>query len=260
MEERLRLALIQAELHWQHPAENRRHLGRLITALDQPADLYILPETFTTGFLGRVGDKPDTMRGETLDWMAALAERSQAAIAGSLALSDDEGRLRNRFVWVQADGSRQWYDKRHLFAYAGEDQRYVAGDSRRTWAWQGWRVCPQICYDLRFPVWCRNRNDYDLLIFVANWPSPRVDAWTTLLKARAMENQCYVAGVNRVGLDGHGNAYPGCSAIYDPLGRPVVELGGEETSACGVIDYRVLTDTRQRFPFQAEADSFQIID
>jgi predicted amidohydrolase len=160
-------------------------------------------------------------------------------------------------LWVQPGGQINYYDKRHLFARAGETERYQPGTERRTWDWNGWRVCPQICYDLRFPVWSRNRGDYDLLLYVANWPAPRVDAWSTLLKARAMENQSYVIGVNRVGEDGNNKIYPGASVVLDPLGRAVVEAGQGETVVYARIEANTLRTIREQFPFQAEADPFR---
>jgi len=253
----LNIALVQAQIAWQEPEENRTHLQSLMAGIDSSVDLVVLPETFTTGFLGESPTVSEKMQGPTLDWMKMQAEKLQAVITGSSAIFEG-GTFRNRLLWVQPGGLVEYYDKRHLFARAGESDRYAAGDLRRTWDWNGWRVCPQICYDLRFPVWSRNRNDYDILIYVANWPAPRLDAWTTLLKARAMENQSYVIGVNRVGEDGNGKIYPGASAIYDPLGRTVVDAGDGETVTYGQINAERLRSVREEYPFQVEADEFQM--
>jgi len=253
----LNIAIVQAQIAWQEPEENRLHLQSLMAGIDHTVDLVVLPETFTTGFLGESPRIAEDMQGPTLAWMKAQAEKLQANITGSVAIFED-GVFRNRLLWVQPGGLVEYYDKRHLFAKAGETDRYEAGEQRCTWDWNGWRICPQICYDLRFPVWSRNRNDYDILVYVANWPAPRLDAWSTLLKARAMENQCYVIGVNRVGEDGNGKNYPGASVIHDPLGRPVVEAGDGETVAYGQIQAEKLYSIREEYPFQVEADQFEL--
>ena len=189
----INISLIQPELRWQSPSDNRNHLDSLLEQVDE-TNLIVFPETFTTGFMGETEHLDESMNGETIDWMTALAAKYDAAVTGSVALQD--GGRRNRLLFVTPDGEVQFYDKSHLFAFAGEDKRYVAGEDRKVFNYLGWRICPQICYDLRFPVWCRYRGDYDLLLFVANWPVRRIDAWSSLLKARAIENQCFVAAVN----------------------------------------------------------------
>ncbi len=257
MPDTLNIALVQAQIAWQEPEENRQHLQSLMAGIDETIDLVVLPETFTTGFLGENPVESEDMQGPTLAWMQQQANKLQSVITGSAAIFDNEV-FRNRLLWVHPDGMVEHYDKRHLFAKAGESDRYAAGETRCTWDWDGWRVCPQICYDLRFPAWCRNRQDYDLLLFVANWPAPRVDAWTTLLRARAMENQSYVIGVNRVGEDANGKIYPGCSAVYDPLGRAVVEAGDGETVVYAKIEFGMLKSIRKEYPFQVEADQFEL--
>ena len=252
----MRIALVQSRLHWRDPVRNRDHLADLI-ASEPGADLYVLPETFTTGFLGETRATDETMAGETVAWLRAQAASQEAALCGSAVIEDEVGR-RNRFLLVDAAGEVQFYDKRHLFSYAGEDQRYRAGEEREMMQLAGWRIAPQICYDLRFPGWCRVRNDYDLLIFVANWPTPRVAAWDALLRARAIENQCYVVAVNRVGEDGNGVSYPGHSAVYDPLGEVLVAPWKEE--GCRVADLALerVAKVRSDFPFAAEADAFEM--
>ena len=236
--ELLKLTLVQSRLHWRKPVDNRAHLESLVE-MASDSDIVIFPETFTTGFLGENPAEVEDMSGETVSWMKGLSSKHDCVITGS-AVIDDDGR-KNRFLWVEPDGSVQFYDKRHLMALAGEDQRYVAGNERKIFEFRGWRICPQICYDLRFPVWCRNRNDYDLLLIVANWPGSRIDAWSTLLKARAIENQCYVAAVNRVGSDGNDYEYPGASVVHDPLGETVLKLGQAEECGQAVISVS-LTD------------------
>jgi predicted amidohydrolase len=216
----------------------------------------IFPETFTTGFLGESPETDEGMDGETVAWMRRLASEHDCVVAGS-AVIEDNGR-RNRFLWVQPDGEVSFYDKRHLFAFAGEDQRYIGGTQRKIINYRGWRICPQICYDLRFPAWCRNRNDYDLLILVANWPGKRIDAWSTLLKARAIENQSYVAAVNRVGKDGNDFEYPGASVVHDPLGETLLKLDNEEITGTAVIDIELVRAIRRDLPFHVEADEFEI--
>lgn len=253
----LQVALVQAELRWQAPEANRAHLAELMD--ERPgADLFVLPETFTTGFLGDAESRAEAFDGPTLRWMREQAEARSAAITGSIAVSDESGLRRNRMVFMPPNGEVAWYDKRHLFAYGGEDQRYRAGKTPTVVEWQGWRIDLQICYDLRFPVWCRNDRDFDLQLFVANWPTPRVAVWRLLLRARAVENQAFVIGVNRTGLDGHGVAYPGCSSAWDGGGQCLVELNDAESTDVVTLDRGALTDLRTKLPFLRDADRFQI--
>ena len=253
----LQVALVQAELRWQAPEANRAHLAELMDE-KSGADLFVLPETFTTGFLGDAEREAEAFDGPTLRWMREQAEARSAAITGSIAVSDESGLRRNRMVFMPPDGEASWYDKRHLFAYGGEDQRYRAGKTPTVVDWRGWRIDLQICYDLRFPVWCRNDRDFDLQLFVANWPTPRVDVWRLLLRARAVENQAFVIGVNRTGLDGHGVAYPGRSSAWDGGGQCLLELDGEESTGLVPLDHDALTDLRAKLPFLRDADRFRI--
>lgn len=250
--------LVQARLAWKNPAENRAHLEQRLARCPQPFDLAIFPETFTTGFLGDPDLPPEGMDGPTVHWMRKLARQYHGALAGSAVMVIDGQRF-NRFLWVTPDGGVRHYDKRHLFAYGGENKRYLAGEVRAVWPYREWRICPQICYDLRFPVWCRNRADYDLLLFVANWPGSRIQHWSALLQARAIENQAWVIGVNRVGEDGNGIAYPGCSQVFDPLGELVADLGGNEESRLVELDLDRVAEVRKAFPFQADADAFDLL-
>lgn len=253
--EKLNCLLVQTQLFWADAEANRQQLEAIVRSQGSELDLVIFPETFTSGFLGDIEAQPETMEGATLDWMKSLAAELGCVLCGSVAIATGEGRV-NRFLWVQPDGDLQFYDKRHLFSFGGEDKRYVAGSERKVFHYRGWRICPQICYDLRFPAWCRNRGDYDLLLFVANWPEPRTPAWTALLKARAIENQCYVIGVNRSGKDPRGLEYAGASAVYDPLGKTVLDLGAIERSATVTIDLAEVVTIRQKLPFQQDADNF----
>lgn len=254
----LAVALVQARLAWKNPAENRDHLEAQLALCDAPFDLAVFPEAFTTGFLGDPDLPSEDMNGPTLAWMKALAARHGAAMAGSAVIVVDGQRF-NRFLLVTPDGEVQQYDKRHLFGYGGENRRYVAGAERRVLRLGDWRICPQVCYDLRFPVWCRNRDDYDLLLFVANWPGSRIHHWTALLQARAIENQCWVIGLNRVGEDGKGIAYPGSSRVYDPAGRLVAGLESVEMTCRVELPLEAVAEARREYPFQADADRFEFV-
>ncbi len=251
----LQCLLVQTQLFWADAQANRRQLEVIARDQGSGCDLIVFPETFTSGFLGDAEAEPETMEGATVAWMKTLASELDCVICGSVAISTQKGKA-NRFLWVQADGVIEFYDKRHLFSFGGEDKRYVAGNERKVFHYRGWRIYPQICYDLRFPAWCRNRDDYDVLLFVANWPEPRTSAWTALLKARAIENQCYVIGVNRSGEDPRGNEYIGRSAVYDPLGECLLDLGTEECSGSVTIELSKVNEIRHRLPFQQDADDF----
>lgn len=253
----MKTLLVQAKLDWKDPAHNREHLQSLVDAEQGQMDLVVLPETFTTGFLGD-GDLPsEDMSGPTVQWMKRLAARRACAISGSAVITE-QGHKFNRLLFVTPDGEVRFYDKRHLFAFGGENKRYTPGNERVIANYNGWRINFQICYDLRFPVWCRNRDDYDLMLLVANWPSKRVQHWSSLLEARAIENQSWVIGVNRVGEDGNGLSYPGCSVVHDPLGCCVADLEGFEQTRLVEMDLRMVQKVRSDFPFQGDADTFTI--
>lgn len=256
---KLNTLLVQARLQWKDPQRNREHLEQLVEASPANVDLAVLPETFTTGFLGDADLPEEGMDGPTVTWMKRLAERKGCALAGSAVITESGHRF-NRMLFVRPGGGIDHYDKRHLFAYGGEDRRYTAGRKRVIVDYLGWRINLQVCYDLRFPAWCRNRDDYDLMLLVANWPSRRVKHWSSLLEARAIENQSWVIGVNRVGEDGNGVHYPGCSVVHDPMGQSVADLGGEETCRAVELDLDAVTDTRERFPFHRDADRFEFTD
>jgi len=253
----LRTSLVQTRLEWHQPVTNRERMDALLAPLEGQTDLIVLPEMFTTGFTMSPSEVAEPMQGPTLEWMRARAGALGAAICGSLVV-EDEG-YRNRMLFVTPDGEVQYYDKRHLFRMANEHEYYVAGAQRCIIEYKGWRILPQVCYDLRFPVWCRNRDDYDVMICVANWPSPRRHAWRTLLQARAIENQSYVVGVNRVGEDGKGLEYSGDSLLVDFKGQPLLDgPAGEPYVKTGLLNGEALQQFRRTFPAWQDADTFDL--
>ena len=261
----LRISLVQGETRWHDPAGNRDYYGEMISSLRGITDLVILPETFTSGFSNHAIGDAETMDGPTLAWMREHAAAIDAAVTGSVQIREG-GDVFNRMFWVTPDGAVQHYDKRHLFRYAREHERYSAGRDRLTVEWKGWRICPLVCYDLRFPVFARNRYDverpggldYDLQIFVANWPAVRAYAWKTLLRARAIENLCYVAGLNRVGRDGNDIEYSGDSAVIDFLGDAASECGENEVVSTTTLLASELQAHRERFPAMLDGDRFEL--
>ncbi|AKO20116.1 amidohydrolase [Xanthomonas oryzae] len=263
----LRISLIQGDTRWHDPAGNRAYYGGLLQPLAGQTDLVILPETFTSGFSNDAIDKAEGMDGPTVEWVRGHAARLGAAVTGSVQLRTDAG-VFNRLLWATPDGALQYYDKRHLFRFGNEHLRYAAGRERLTVEWKGWRINPQVCYDLRFPVFCRNRFDversgqldFDLQLFVANWPSARAYAWKTLLRARAIENLCFVAAVNRIGVDGNQLHYAGDSGVIDFLGQPQVEIREREQVVTTTISATALAEHRARFPAMLDADRFEIGD
>jgi len=264
----LRISLVQGDTRWLDPDANRDYYGRLMAPLHGTTDLVMLPETFTSGFSNDAIAQAETMDGPTVAWMREQAARLGAAVTGSVQLRDGENssRVFNRLIHASPDGEVQTYDKRHLFRHAGEHERYAAGRDRLIVECKGWRICPLVCYDLRFPVFSRNRfdvevaggMDYDLLLYVANWPSVRAYPWKTLLRARAIENLCYVAGLNRVGTDGNGIHYAGDSAVIDFLGHPVSECTDAELVVTTTLLGAELVAHRERFPAMLDADAFSL--
>ncbi len=211
----LTVSIIQSTLSWENKDENLASFSDKIYAIKEATDLIVLPEMFTSGFSMKPALFAEDLEGKTLHWMQKWAEDKNCVITGSIIVKE-QNKFYNRLLWVKPNGSYEHYDKRHLFRFAGEDKQYTAGNRKLIVDLHGWKLCPLICFDLRFPVWSRNREDYDCLLYVANWPEARSKAWTTLLEARAHENQCYVIGVNRIGKDGNDIPHNGCSAIYDP--------------------------------------------
>lgn len=255
----LNVSVIQADLHWHDAKANLRNFDTAIQALDGRSDLIVLPEMFSTGFTMDAEGQAEDMAGHSMQWLATAAKRVDAAICGSLVIKDGD-RYFNRFVLMHTNGDFQTYDKRHLFRLAGEGESYSAGDSVPIIELQGWKLRPMVCYDLRFPVWSRRTTDcdFDLLLYVANWPSPRHHAWETLLRARAIENQCYVVGVNRSGTDGNDVPYSGGSAIIDYLGHDLLKLGEAAGAGSAKLDYESLGRFREKFPFATDADGFTL--
>jgi predicted amidohydrolase len=253
----LKLALVQFDTRWHDAAGNRALLDGMLGSVAPGTDLVVLPEMFASGFTMCSRDVAETARGPTLEWLAARAARLDAAIAGSLVVEED-GRYFNRLVWMRPDGAHRVYDKRHLFRMAGEHEHYAVGRARLVVEWRGFRICPLVCYDLRFPVFARNRSDYDVLLVVANWPAARQLAWNTLLRARAIENLCFAVGVNRVGTDGNGLAYRGGSAVYDFTGEGRLEVFDRSGVFAADLDSAALAEYRRAFPAWQDADRFEL--
>ena len=257
MTQRLRVSIVQGATRWHDHAANLAYYGDLIDPLAGSTDLIVLPETFTSGFTNDTLHQAESMDGSAVGWLREKAAALDACVGGSLVIRLGE-KCVNRFVLAGPDGTLSHYDKRHLFRMANEHARYHAGEQRVIVTVKGWRVNLQVCYDLRFPVWQRNRDDYDLMVVVANWPNPRRYAWSTLLRARAIENLSYVVGVNRVGTDGNGLEYAGDSVVLDFLGRAQVELGGQEQAVTTELDWDALRAHRSRFPAHLDADGFTL--
>lgn len=253
----MKTALIQAPLIWENPQANRTYFSDKINAIQEKVNLIVLPEMFTTGFTMNPNEAAETMQGETILWLKILAKANNCAITGSLIIKENNS-FHNRLVFVFPSGELQYYDKRHLFTLAGEDKTYTKGTEKLIVDYLGWKICPLICYDLRFPVFARNTEDYDLLIYVANWPEPRINAWDTLLKARAIENMSYVIGVNRIGEDQSKHNYPGHSQVLDCLGNYLIEPTEEEGVFITVLDQQKMLETRQKFDFLNDRDLFTI--
>ena len=250
----MKVTLLQRDILWADPEANMRKNEELFSANDG-SDLYVLPEMFSTGFCTEPEGIAETVPFRTLEWMKNRAVQFHCAIAGSVAV-EEEGRYFNRLYFVSPDGSTVQYDKRHLFTFGGEHLHFTPGRDRVVTTCNGVRILLQICYDLRFPVWSRNRGDYDMILYVASWPKPRTDAWRQLLRARAIENQCYVAGVNRCGRDPY-NEYEGGTVILDPYGRVLAECpDGVESQISAEIDMDRLEEFRRKFPVLQDADRF----
>lgn len=297
----LKITVIQSELHWENAAKNLAMFTKKIASIKEETDLIILPEMFTTGFTMNSAQFAETMEGETVVWMKQQAKNKNAAIVGSLIIEEDasplEGRYKgvnyfNRLIWVQPDGKIYTYDKRHLFRMANEHEFYTSGNKRLIVEYKGWKICPLICYDLRFPVWSRNKefkaeslkfkvdhsqeylssptthhpspityhsSAFDLLIYVANWPEARKTPWSKLLEARAIENQVYVLGVNRVGVDGRQMTYSGNSAVIDPKGNVMSNIAEHQNYIQTIeLNREELDDFRAKFPVGLDGDDFEI--
>jgi len=251
----LTLSVIQTDLFWENNHANLTMLEYKIDSITEPTDLIILPEMFTTGFTMRAQDLAETMEGPSILWMKKKSLEKKTDLIGSLIIAD-KGKYYNRLLWIKPDGKMYFYDKRHLFRMAGEDKVYTAGNRKLTVELNGWKIRPFICYDLRFPVWTRNYgNEYHAAVFIANWPEKRSFHWKTLLPARAIENQAYIIGVNRVGEDGHGISHSGDSAVFDPAGQTVINLRGKEEIRTITLFSSLLEEYRRSFPVWMDADS-----
>lgn len=258
----LTVSLVQTHLYWEDKKANLAMLDAKVRSIGERTELVVLPEMFSTGFSMQPAKLAESMDGETVNWMKTLARDKKIILTGSIIISE-EGHYFNRLVWALPDGTLGYYDKRHRFAFAGEDKAYTPGHKRLIASVKGWKINLQVCYDLRFPVWARQHTgdvpEYDVLLYVANWPGRRNHAWKTLLTARAIENQCYVIGVNRVGMDGNGIAHDGDSMVIDALGNTLYHKAGEEDIHTIVLQKEPLQQIREKFPFWKDADDFKII-
>jgi predicted amidohydrolase len=252
----MKIALIQIPLVWEDPKSNREYIEQKINALEAGTDLIVLPEMFTTGFTMQPERVAETMQGETVLWMQSLAKAKNCAITGSLVIME-EGNYYNRLLFVFPSGEIEFYNKRHLFTLAGEDKSYTKGTQKLIIEYRGWKICPLICYDLRFPVFARNVEQYDLLLYVANWPTIRIQAWDTLLKARAVENISYTIGINRVGKDEKDYDYSGHSQVVDFLGNYTIEPQKTEGIFYAQLDKEALRQTRVKLGFLNDQDAFE---
>ena len=252
----MKAALIQSDLAWENPEANRIYFSRQIGSLNGTADLIVLPEMFTTGFTMNPKNIPEKEASRTLEWMRESAMAASSAVVGSLVFQEGEAYF-NRMIFMFPNGQFEYYDKRHTFTLAGEDKVYNRGRKRKTLQYGGLTFSLQVCYDLRFPVWSRNTDDYDVLLYVANWPNTRISAWDTLLRARAIENMSYVVGVNRVGTDPNGHTYTGHSAVYDPLGTQLA-FSDREAVLEVTLDKSSLDHARSSLKFLQDRDTFSL--
>lgn len=253
----INVALIQSSILWEKPKENLEHFTSIIDQIED-ADLIVLPEMFTTGFSMNVHTLAEAMNGPSVQWMKQMSQQKSAVVCGSLIIKENS-HFYNRLLWVLPSGEIEYYDKRHLFSLAKEDQHYKAGKSRKIVELNGFKICLNICYDLRFPVWSRNSQDYDCLLYVANWPDTRSHHWRTLLLARAIENQCYILAVNRVGKDEKGLMYQGDSGIISPSGEWVGHIEKVEAVMEATIGLSVVKNYRNKFNFLSDRDNFEIL-
>ena len=258
MQDELKIAFIQTDLAWEDRKQNRKNFKEKVQSINEAVDLIVLPEMFSTGFTMNAKENAETMQGKTLEWMQNLAKEYRVALTGSIIIEDDK-KYYNRLLFVHPSGDIEYYDKRHTFTLAGEDKVYAAGVDKLFVDYKGWKLFPLVCYDLRFPVWARNVDDYDVLIYVANWPKPRINAWDTLLKARAIENMSYCIGVNRIGLDNDQNEYCGHSAVYDVLGNAITPLKpNREQVEVVTLQKNHIHFYRNKLKFLSDKDAFTL--
>lgn len=257
--DKLFITLVQPDIVWEDPKANRAQYEHTIASVAEPAQILVLPEMFSTGFTMNSGNLAETMDGPTVSWMKSVSARSRCILTGSLIIKEN-GNFYNRMLWVQPDGIVAHYDKRHLFGLAHENRYYSGGDRRLIVQVNGWRILLIVCYDLRFPVWVRNQEaEYDAILCVANWPAARSLAWKTLLQARAIENQSYVIGVNRIGTDGKGHYYSGDSSVFDPLGEVIFQHSDSVCCEKVALSKEIVRNTRETLPFLRDADRFLLL-
>lgn len=254
----MKVSIIQTSLAWENPRANLDNFTQKINSINGGTDLIILPEMFATGFTMNPADVAETADGDSVKWMKQTAEYNNCAVTGSLVIEED-GNYYNRLFFVFPNGDVKTYNKRHLFSFAGEDKFYTGGTEKLIVEYKGWKICPLVCYDLRFPVFARNVEEYDLLLYVANWPHVRTLAWDSLLRARAIENLSYAIGVNRIGEDGNGHAYSGHSQVIDALGAYITEPFESEAVVTVTLDKEKLQETRKKFAFLNDKDTFKIM-
>jgi len=254
----LKITTLQTNLVWENIEANLTQLGNKLDTFINTSDIIILPEMFTTGFSMNPAKLAELPNGKTLTWLKKQAQKTNAVITGSYIVQEN-GYYYNRLVWMPPNGVFQTYDKKHLFSLSAEPAHYTSGKERLIVTYKGWKICPLICFDLRFPVWSRNTENYDLLIYVANWPEKRAHHWRSLLMARAIENQVYTIGVNRVGLDGHQAYHSGDTSVIDYNGGIIVHTAHIETSNTVELDYQQQQDFRQKLQFLADRDDFQLM-
>ncbi|MFH2143999.1 MAG: amidohydrolase [Bacteroidota bacterium] len=255
----LKITIIQSDVAWENKALNIIHFGELVSDIQTETNLIILPEMFTTGFTMKPEKFSEELNGETVNWMKSIAKSKNTTVIGSIIISDNN-EYYNRLLSVDFKGNCLFYDKRHLFRMGNEHNNYSNGSERLIVDINHWKICPLICYDLRFPVWSRNKGDYDILIYIANWPETRREIWITLLMARAIENQCYVVGVNRIGVDGNAISYSGDSIVVNPKGTIISGTKPYKESVETIeLSLDELTEFRQKFPVGLDADNFKII-
>jgi len=259
MKNELKIALVQCDLAWENPEKNRNNISHKLQELTETFDIAVLPEMFTSGFTMNTKKVAETMQGNTIAWMKALAIKHNAAIVGSIPIVENY-KVYNRLLFVEPLGTIKTYDKKHTFSLAGEDKVYTSGNKKLLINYKGWKLCPLICYDLRFPVWSRNSENYDVLFYIASWPKSRITAWNTLLKARAIENLSYCVGVNRVGTDGLNIEYSGNSAVYDVLGNTVTSLKPDKEQIDIIALKKThITHNRNKFKFLDDRDNFTVL-
>jgi omega-amidase len=260
----LKISVLQSDLVWENVAENLKLFNKRISELTESTDIILLPEMFNSGFTMNVDDMAEAEPGATLKWLKSTAYGKKCAIAGSIIFNKNN-KFYNRFCWVESDGEFRYYDKKHLFRFAKENERFKSGNDQLIIEYKGWKIKPMVCYDLRFPVWSRNKYKngnfaYDILVYVANWPEKRKHHWKTLLMARAIENMCYVIGINRVGVDGKGNSYSGNSLVISPKGDRIAELKNDEEDNVTVdLSFKELIEYREKFNVANDWDDFKII-